>query len=122
VAPACVSAAYLASVGEPLQPCSSWEDVLEAMRESGQAVPAGCIVGLRDAELEGAVQACLAPPRADAAHRCVHDPSAKRPGTPLTSRKFVSDRQHTSSEQLYMRMLRALKLLHFVHWTGFVPC
>jgi hypothetical protein len=98
VAPACVSAAYLASVGERLQPCSSWEDVLEAMRESGQAVPAGCIVGLRDAELEGAVQACLAPPRADAAHRCVHDPSAKRPGTPLTSRKFVSDRQHTSSD------------------------
>jgi hypothetical protein len=91
LAPACVSAAYLASVGEPLQPCSSWEDVLEALRESGQAVPAVCIAGLRAAELAEAVSACLEPPRADAPHRCVHDPSAKRPGTPLTSRKFVSD-------------------------------
>jgi hypothetical protein len=85
-----VSAAYLAAVGEPLQPCSSWQDVLAALQESGQEVPQQLIAALRQAELREAQQACLAPPRADAPHRCVHDPSAKRPGTPLTSRKFVS--------------------------------
>jgi hypothetical protein len=94
--PATVTAAYVASVGEPLQPCSSWQEVLAALQESGQAVPAAVITSLREAELAEAVEGCLAPPCADAPHHCCHDPSAKRPGTPLTSRKFVSNLQQRS--------------------------
>lgn len=97
VPPATVSAAYLASGGEPLQPCSSWQDVLTALQDAAQPVPPGLVSSLRQAELGEAQQACLQPPAADAPHRCVHDPSNKRPGTPLTSRKLVSDGQHGSS-------------------------
>eukprot|EP00883_Tetradesmus_obliquus_P013441 jgi/Sobl393_1/6391/SZX78464.1 len=89
VPPATVSAAYLASAGEPLQPCSSWQDVLTALQDAAQPVPPGLVSSLRQAELGEAQQACLQPPAADAPHRCVHDPSNKRPGTPLTSRKLM---------------------------------
>lgn len=90
--PASVASDYVGSVGEALPRCSSPAGVLAAMREAGQAVPTSCIVSLREAELAEAVQQCLLMPAGlEAPHRHVHDPSAKRPGTPITSRKFVSD-------------------------------
>lgn len=86
---------YQSAVGQPLEPCKTPEAVITALAHAGQPVPDACIRALRDTEAEGAIEQCMHDAErhaqgVGAPHRHVHDPSAKRPGTPTTNRKFVS--------------------------------
>ena len=63
---------------------------MDALADASQPVPEAAIRKLRDLELDDAIQECMRGPGPHAPHRHAHDPSVKRPGTPTTSRKFVS--------------------------------
>lgn len=85
-----VAGELASSSSAPMKPCRTSTAVVEAMVEAGQVVPRACIQAIREAELEESVQECLHSAVQHAPHRTVYDPAAKRPGTPTTSRKFVS--------------------------------
>lgn len=64
---------------------------MDALADAGHPVPEAAIRKLRELELDDAIQDFMQDPGQQNQHRHAYDPSVKRPGTPTTSRKFVSE-------------------------------